>query len=80
MKRVQFRVSYPEAYRHPIQRGLAEAAATRCELLAWSPTSEPTTLLWVDGDHTAAETVVAGVSSTVERTVVTSRTGSHDAV
>lgn len=70
MKRVAFSTRYTDEAVHPFTAGLRAAGLDRAELLTWSPTAEPTTLSWVDGDPAAAERLVATVDSvTVSETV-----------
>jgi predicted DNA binding protein len=64
MKRIQFAVTYPERFRHPLQRRIGSASSvTRAELLMWSPTADATTLFWFDGDRAATEATIAGIDS-----------------
>lgn len=64
MKRVRFSVTYPPRLVHPLHRRIMnETPITRSELLMWSPTADPTTLLWCDGDREATEAVVDAIDS-----------------
>jgi hypothetical protein len=64
MKRVQFSVTYPDRFVHPLQRRIVEGTPiTRAELLMWSPTEDATTLFWCDGDRDATEAAVDGIDS-----------------
>ncbi|MFA9417503.1 helix-turn-helix domain-containing protein [Natrinema sp. HArc-T2] len=71
MKRVQFAVTYPDRFVHPLQRRLMESTPlARAELLMWSPTDDATTLFWCDGDRAATEQLVAGLDSLLVHTAV----------
>jgi predicted DNA binding protein len=77
MKRIQFSVTYPDRFVHPIQRRITgESPLTRAELLMWSPTAEPTTLLWCDGDREATEAAIADIDSLVT-SVITEADGTY---
>mgnify|MGYP006295584255 FL=1 len=70
MKRVQFSVTYPDRFVHPLQRRLVETPISRAELLMWSPTADATTLFWCDGDREATERLVTGIDSLLVHTAV----------
>lgn len=71
MKRVQFSVTYPEQFVHPLQRQLlASPSISRAEILMWSPTADATTLVWCDGDRDATERLVAALDSLLVHTAV----------
>jgi len=70
MKRVQFSVTYPDRFVHPIQRRLMETPISRAELLMWSPTDDATTLFWCDGNREATEQLVTGLDSLLVSTAV----------
>lgn len=78
MKRVQFSVVYPDRLAHPLHRQIAGASpVSRAELLTWSPTGNPTTLLWCDGDRAATEAALGGIDSLVASTVVPDLDGTY---
>jgi len=71
MKRVQFSVTYPDRFVHPLQRRLVEMTPiSRAELLMWSPTDDATTLFWCDGDREATEQLVTGLDSLLGHTAI----------
>ncbi|ELZ78466.1 HTH DNA binding domain-containing protein [Haloferax larsenii JCM 13917] len=64
MKHIQFSVTYPERFVHPLHDQLMDVTgASRAELLMWSPTADATTLFWCDGDRAATERTVASIDS-----------------
>lgn len=78
MKRIQFSITYPERFVHPFQRRIMDGTPiTRAELLMWSPTAEPTTLLWCDGDREATEAAIAGIDSLLVSHVVEDVDGTY---
>ncbi|WP_336134434.1 helix-turn-helix domain-containing protein [Natronomonas amylolytica] len=78
MKRIQFSVTYPDRFVHPLQRRIMNGTPiTRAELLMWSPTAEATTLFWCDGDREATETAIAAVDSLVTSNVVEDTDGTY---
>src|SRR6056297_2163070 len=70
MKRVQFSVTYPDRFVHPLQQRLMETQISRAELLMWSPTDDATTLFWCDGNREATEQLVTGLDSLLVSTAV----------
>lgn len=67
MKRVAFRTHHPRELPHPVHEGVVEVdAATRAELLQWGPTSNVTSLSWVDADPSAAAAVFDRVESVTD--------------
>jgi hypothetical protein len=78
MKRVQFSVSYPDRFVHPLHRRVTgDTPITRAELLMWSPTADATTLFWCDGDRAATERALADVGSLVESSFVEEAEGTY---
>jgi hypothetical protein len=78
MKRIQFSVTYPERFVHPLQRRIMDGTPiTRAELLTWSPTAEATTLFWCDGDREATEAAIAGIDSLLVSNVVEETDGAY---
>jgi hypothetical protein len=78
MKRVQFSVTYPDRFVHPLQGQVAGAAPiTRAELLMWSPTAEATALVWCDGDRPATEAAVSATDSLLEHALVEGSGGTY---
>lgn len=78
MKRIQFSVTYPDRFVHPLQRRIASGTQiTRAELLTWSPTADPTTLFWCDGDRAATEAAIASIDSLVVSNVVEETDGAY---
>jgi len=64
MKRIQFSITYPDRFVHPLHRRIIEGTEiTRTELLLWSPTADATTLVWCDGGPDATATAVSEIDS-----------------
>lgn len=78
MKRIQFSITYPERFRHPLHRQVIERAAlSRAEILLWSPTAAPTTLCWCDSDRAATEAAVSAIDSLLVRSLVPGTDGTY---
>lgn len=64
MKRVTFRVSYPDDLVHPLHRRIMDSDEVTCaDLLMWGPMSTVSTLLWFDGPAAAVTEILSGVES-----------------
>jgi hypothetical protein len=78
MKRIQFSVTYPDRYVHPLQqRIMRDTSITRIELLMWSPTEDATTLFWCDGEQNAAENVIRNLDSLLVSNLVEDGDGTY---
>jgi len=78
MKRVQFSMAYRDSLLHPLHRRLtAGTPITRAELLMWTPTADPTTLLWCDADRAATEALLDHVESLRSSSLVAGRDGTY---
>jgi hypothetical protein len=64
VKRVTFRVRYPEGLAHPLHRRLGDAEdASRMELLMWGPTGTVTVLLWFDAGREAVSGLLGALDA-----------------
>jgi hypothetical protein len=78
MKRIQFSISYPDRFDHPLHEQIMEhPSISRAELLLWSPTADATTLIWCNGDRDATERAISGIESLVVSHVVASTDGTY---
>ncbi|WP_179264491.1 helix-turn-helix domain-containing protein [Natrinema halophilum] len=78
MKRVQFSITYPDQFVHPLHQQIMRGTSiTRAELLMWSPTADATALFWCDGDRTATESAIAGIDSILRSSFVEDSDGTY---
>lgn len=78
MKRVSFRVRYPEALAHPFHRRMTRGSdVTRADLLMWGPVSTVSTLIWCDAGPTAVADVFDAVESTTATEFVPGDDGTY---
>lgn len=78
MKRIQFSITYPERFVHPLHQQIMEGTTiSRAELLMWSPTEDATTLFWCDGDHSATERAVQRIDSLLVSNLVEETEGTY---
>lgn len=78
MKRIQFLVTYPEQFVHPLHQQIMERTSiSRAELLIWSPTEDATTLFWCDGSREATEKAVENIDSLLVSNFVEDNDGTY---
>ena len=78
VKRVSFRVTFPEDLAHPFHRRITErSGVTRAELLTWGPKSTVSTLTWFDAERDVVAEVFDAVDSTTTTELVPGDGGTY---
>ena len=78
MKRIRFSATYPTRFQHPLHRAIVEdSPIPRIELLMWSPTADPRTLLWCAGDRDATAAVIQEIDSRLDTELVADGAGTY---
>lgn len=78
MKRIQFLVTYPAQFVHPLHQEIKDGTSiSRAELLMWSPTKDATTLFWCDGSREATENAIENIDSLLDSNVVEDTNGAY---
>jgi len=78
MKRIRFSAAYPARLLHPLHHAIVEDSPIhRIELLMWSPTADPRTLLWCAGDRDATSAVIEAVDTRLGSEIVAAEDGTY---